>query len=399
MRRLLLLIVLAAGCRGAPPSDHPETDLAAMVDSLTPSVETATGLTFKQKPHSAMRSREQVHRYLANKLEQELPESKASALEQAYRLFGLLGDSTRVRPLLLDLLTEQVVGFYDPDSTTLFAVRGSDPEQLRLVLAHEMVHALQGQYTPLDSLLERQHDNDRQLAAQAILEGQAMLASLRALAPGRDLLNDPTVWETLRSQVASSQASMPQFAAAPLVIRRELVFPYVDGAEFMRWWSTSGHTGLMPYGPRMPRSTEQILHPARYLSGDEPVALHFADSSSAVLLQDDLGELDIRTLEAVAGDTTAQGQTPPIGWGGDLYRLYQTPDGPALVWFTAWDSGAAASRFAAAVGQALAQRTRPGYRSEFVPVDAAGHAGFRWIFAPDHWNGWGQPPGLSQIRP
>ena len=370
-----------------------------MVDSLKPSVEAATGLAFKQQPRSAMRSREQVRRYLANKLEQELPEAKASALEQAYRLFGLLGDSTRIRPLLLDLLTEQVVGFYDPDSTTLFAVRGSDPEQLRLVLAHEMVHALQGQYIPLDSLLEGQHDNDRQLAAQAILEGQAMLASLRALAPGRDLLSDPTVWETLRSQVAASQASMPQFAAAPLVIRRELVFPYVDGAEFMRWWSTTGHTGLMPYGARMPRSTEQILHPARYLSGDEPVPLRFADSTSAVLLQDDLGELDIRTLEAVAGDTTALGQTPPIGWGGDLYRLYQTPDGPALVWYTAWDNGAAATRFGAAVGQALAQQARPGYRSELVPVDIAGHPGFRWTFAPVTWNRWARPPLLSQIGP
>ncbi len=74
-------------------------------------------------------------------------------LETTYRLFGLLPDTLQLRALLLDLYTEQVAGYYDPDSATLFAVADADPAQLRLVLAHEMIHALQGQYLPLDSIL------------------------------------------------------------------------------------------------------------------------------------------------------------------------------------------------------------------------------------------------------
>ena len=108
-------------------------------------------------------------------------------LETAYRLFGLLPDTLALRTLLLDLYAEQVAGYYDPDSATLFGVAGADRAQLRLVLAHEMVHALQGQYLPLDSILKSTANNDRLTAAQSILEGQATLASIAVLAPGQDV--------------------------------------------------------------------------------------------------------------------------------------------------------------------------------------------------------------------
>src|SRR2546425_2948610 len=57
--------------------------------------------------------------------------------------------------------------------TTLFR---SDPSQARLVISHELVHALQDQYVNLDSLVELKRQNDRRTAAQSILEGQATLA-------------------------------------------------------------------------------------------------------------------------------------------------------------------------------------------------------------------------------
>ena len=75
----------------------------------------------------------------------------------------------------------------------LFGVAGAEREQLRLVLAHEMVHALQGQYLPLDSILDATDNNDRLTAAQAILEGQATLASIEVLAPGQDVHRDAAV--------------------------------------------------------------------------------------------------------------------------------------------------------------------------------------------------------------
>ncbi|MEZ0334410.1 MAG: hypothetical protein ACAI18_10400, partial [Gemmatimonadales bacterium] len=192
---LLLVAMTAVACRGEARQAGGHGELAAMVDSLRGPVEKAVGLTFKTPPASAMRTRDQVRAYLIAKLDEELPPARMRGIETAYQLFGLLPDTLKLRDLLLDLYTEQVAGYYDPDSAMLFGVEGADRTQLRLVLAHEMIHALQGQYLPLDSILTATSNNDRLTAAQAVLEGQATLSSLDVLAPGQNVARNPEFWE------------------------------------------------------------------------------------------------------------------------------------------------------------------------------------------------------------
>ena len=172
MRVLVCSLILIAGaCRGEPVVDAQSLDqkeLAALVDSLMPGVAKATGLEFKSTPVTAVRTREQVRTYLLAKLAKELPPARLDGIVTTYRLLGLIPDTLDVQKLFVDLYTEQVAGFYDPDSTKLFAVAGGDRAQLRLVLAHELVHALQDQYVPLDSILGSTDDADRLAAAQAL---------------------------------------------------------------------------------------------------------------------------------------------------------------------------------------------------------------------------------------
>ncbi|MDQ3137919.1 MAG: hypothetical protein M3Q93_10095, partial [Gemmatimonadota bacterium] len=220
--RLCLLLGVLAACRGQTRGADEDAVLARLVDSLRVPVERAVGLAFRTPPRSALRSREQVRAYLIAKLDEELPPARLRGLETAYRLFGLLPDTLALRALLLDLYAEQVAGYYDPDSATLFGVAGAERAQLRLVLAHEMVHALQSQYLPLDSILKSKANNDRLTAAQAILEGQATLASIAVLAPGQNVASTPQFWELYRDQVRAQQSAMPVFARAPLVVREAL---------------------------------------------------------------------------------------------------------------------------------------------------------------------------------
>jgi hypothetical protein len=388
----LALIGAAASCRGQSRGTREDAVLAALVDSLRAPVERAAGLTFRTPPRSSLRSKEQVRAYLIAKLDEELPPARMQGLETAYRLFGLLPDTLALRSLLLDLYAEQVAGYYDPDSATLFGVAGADRSQLRLVLAHEMVHALQGQHLPLDSILKATASNDRLTAAQSILEGQATLASIAVLAPGQDVAATPQFWEMYRDQVRQQQAAMPIFARAPLVVREALIFPYLDGAEFMHWWETKGPKDTLPYGPRMPVSTEQILHPDRYARGDAPVPIEL-DTGDAVLYDDVLGENEIRVLlAALAGSDEVQ-TVVPLGWGGDRFRVYRTAGGPALVWYVAWDDQRAADRFFKAAGPALNRTARRGYRAELRPLSVAGHPGVRYVLAPIPGPGWDRRAG------
>lgn len=394
-RALLILALLGVACRGeARQTSANDAMLARMVDSLRTPVERAVGLVFTAPPRSAMRSKEQVRGYLLRKLDEELPPDRLHGLETTYRLFGLLPDTLHLRPLLLELYSEQVAGFYDPDSATLFGVEGSDPERLRLVLAHEMIHALQGQHLHLDSILDDRRNNDRLTAAQSILEGQATLASLDVLAPGQDVAQNPQFWELYREQVRQQQTSMPVFRNAPLILRESLIFPYLQGAEFMHWWAGSPFRDTLPYGPRMPQSTEQILHPERYARNDLPIGLAYPRESD-VLYEDVLGENEIRVVLAhLAGSDEVQ-TVVPLGWGGDRYRLYQTRSGPALVWYVVWDDQVSAGRFIRSAGAALRHTPRQAYRAALDSLDLAGRAGTRYVLAPADWARWSDLPSVT----
>jgi hypothetical protein len=389
---LLVLGLLGAACRGeARQTTATDATLARMVDSLRTPVERAVGLVFTAPPRSAMRSKEQVRGYLIRKLDEELPPERLHGLETAYRLFGLLPDTLKLRALLVDLYTEQVAGFYDPDSATLFGVAGADPEQLRLVLAHEMIHALQGQHLRLDSILDDRRNNDRLTAAQAILEGQATLASLDVLAPGQDVAKNPQFWEMYRDQVQQQQTSMPVFRRAPLILRESLIFPYLQGAEFMHWWAGSPFRDTLPYGRRMPQSTEQIIHPERYARGDQPLRLAFPGEAH-VLYEDVLGENEIRVVLArLAGSDEVQ-TVVPIGWGGDRFRLYQADGGPALVWYVVWDDAISAGRFLRSAGAGLRHTARQGYRVALDSLAVDGRPASRYVIAPAGWPGWKDLP-------
>ena len=393
---LTLAALVLAACRGAPPQSEDESTLSHLVDSLRVPVEQAAGLRFKTTPRSVMRSKAQVRAYLVGKLDEELTPERLRGLQDAYRLFGLLPDTVALRSLLLDIYTEQVAGYYDPDSTTFFGVEGADRSQLRLVLAHEMVHALQGQYLPLDSILKATANNDRLSAAQAILEGQATLASLDVLAPGQGVSKNPQFWELYRDQVQQQQTTMPIFARAPLLIRETLIFPYLDGAEFMHWWATSRFADTLPYGPRMPVSTEQILHPERYERGDVPVPLAFAEPGG--VFEDALGENEIRVLiAALAGSDEVQ-TVVPIGWGGDRYRVYESGSGPALIWYVVWDDPRARDRFLSVSGGALRRTARKGYRAALDTLAIGARPATRYVLAPAGWERWTGLPGLTISR-
>lgn len=371
-----------------------QRELAALVDSLMPSVAKATGLEFKSTPVTAVRTREQVRAYLLAKLGKELPPARLNGIVTTYRLLGLLPDTLDVQKLFIDLYTEQVAGFYDPDSTKLFAVAGGDRAQLRLVLAHELVHALQDQYIPLDSILGSTEDADRLAAAQAVLEGQATLVSLTAILPGQDFVNDDGFWENFREQLRGNASNMKVFSTAPLIFREGLTFPYVQGAEWLRWF-TKNHAGDQPFGNRLPRSTEQILHPERYAAKDMPMVVRFTDDTAGVMHEDTFGEFEIAVLRSVLVGINEVPTQVAFGWGGDRMRLLASPDGAALVWVTVWDDPRVAARFKTQIADRLATRTRTGYRTTAEALDVGGKAAVRVVVAPTAWARWGALPGVE----
>ncbi len=382
-----------AGCRERAVAVRDEAELRRMVAQMVPRVEAATGLTFKRPPVVERRTRAQVREYVIRKLDADYPPDELAGHQAALRLFGLIPDTLDLRQTLVSVLVEQVAGYYDPDSATLYIAADLDPFPVRTTVSHELVHALQDQYVSLDSIVQQRRQNDRRLAAFAILEGQATLAQIPVLMPEQrpDTLPPDWFWSQ-REVMAAQQAQMPEFAGAPLWLREGLVFPYLAGADFVNWF---GHRypGAHPFPPRMPRSTEHILHPERFLGGDEPTDLAFT-RSDGVRHEDGLGEFEIRLLLTVLTGVEARGVALAAGWDGDRFAVV---DGDALVWYSVWDDPPAADRFARGLERAWTDRRSGGpagrrFRIERLTIE--GRATVRLVDAPPDWSGWGALPTI-----
>ena len=149
-----------------------------------PRIEEATGLKFKTVPRIEARDKAQVRDFLLRKFDEATPAQELVGEEAAYKLLGLLPDSLDLRKFFLAVLTEQVVGYYDPTAKVLYVVRGADEKTVGITITHELVHALQDQYVNLDSIQKATSDNDRLSAAQAVIEGQAQFEQLSIMVGG-----------------------------------------------------------------------------------------------------------------------------------------------------------------------------------------------------------------------
>ena len=357
----LASIPLLAACQGdAPATAGP---YAKEVAQAIPLVERATGLKFKSPPKVEARSRDELRAFLEAKFDEDQPALELASQERAYKLFGLLPDTLRLRPFLLALLAEQVVGYYDPATKVLYVVSGGPggsgppPEVLNVTITHELVHALQDQYLPLDSISKLRNDNDRMMAAQAVIEGGATYEQLSVmLGGGRMLSRMPGGWDRVRQTIRDAQAMMPVFATAPMFIQETLLFPYLSGAEFTRQFKERrpGKSTL----ESLPVSTEQVMHPEKLLDSlDLPLTIALPRPSGAsVVYENGLGEFEVRLLLHQQLEDVATASRGAAGWAGDRYMVVNTSRGGGITWLSLWDSPFEAAEFRSLMAQAIEKR-------------------------------------------
>ncbi len=346
---------LVAACGGQ--ERRLEGPYAKVAGDAIPRIEEVTGLKFKSDPKIEARSRDDVRAFLEKRFREDLPDEEIAGTRAAYRRLGLIPDSLDLRAFMLDLLTEQVVGYYDPETKVLYVVEEAPPEQASIIIAHELVHALQDQYMSLDSLQLLRGDNDRQIAAQAVIEGQATIVQIQSMLGGADIATAlPGGWDRVRDMIRESSSQMPVFATAPRIIQETLIFPYLSGAEFMRTFQQL-RPGEAPYGD-LPRSTEQILHARAYFNE--------RDVSTRVTLpaprigrdryQNNLGEFETRIFLYEHARDQSSAVRGAAGWDGDRYMVVETPRGEALVWVTVWDTPVEAAEFTEVLDRAIGRR-------------------------------------------
>ena len=349
MRRFLVIAalgLLACGDRSNVDYDGPYT---SEVREAMGKIERITGLPFKSPPRVATRTRAELRQIF----EREFEDKQAETLplqQAAFRVLGVIPASLELRTLLLDLLVEQVMGFYLPADSTLYLVDDAPEMARNFLITHELVHALQGQYLNLDSIQRITGDDDRQLAAQSLLEGQAQFVSFRSMGQFASV-------EQQRAAIRRSQTEMPEFEAAPLFVQELLIFPYLSGNEFVRQVLDS-LPGPIRYGEAIPTSTEQVMHWDRY-AGDRDAPTYVTlppPRGHTVIYDNNLGEFATRLFLFIHSRDQAAALSGAEGWDGDRYMIIRTPRGDGVVWLTIWDSTVEAAQFGEAMRKAIDRR-------------------------------------------
>ncbi|WP_287153618.1 hypothetical protein [Candidatus Solincola tengchongensis] len=317
-------------------------------------------------------TQDQLRKRMIEDFEEENPEEEIRTASEIMAMLGFVEPGLDLYKLYIDLYTEQIAGFYDPEEKRMFLI--SEDQDMgpmdRYVLAHELTHYLQDVnfnlrrppfYDPPES--EEGTDDDASFAATCLVEGDAMLTSQLWLYRYMDAS------EMLEMQQESGEFSTEVLDSAPEYVRDGLLFPYEEGMEFVRFLQkTGGFDRVDAAFQHPPKSTEQIYHPEKYLSGDDPIPLELPDLSAELgegweLAYDDvLGEFDVFELFKPFMSKSAA-EEAAAGWGGNDYHYYRDSVGEKLlVQLYAWDSEEDASEFIAAYVEYLEKRFKAGLR-------------------------------------
>src|SRR6266550_489779 len=249
---------------------------------------------------SSTQSRPEIERMIVKNLDEDTTPASIHADEVTLKKLGLAPPDFQYRALMLRVLTEQVAGYYDPKTGEFHLADWIDLDGQRPIMAHELTHALQDQHF---NLRRFEHwpkgDSDAELAAHALIEGDATLAMALYVAnsPLRALL-------FLKSLGATGMASQ-ELDKAPRALRETLLFPYQQGINWTRsLYKQAGWDRISKAFTELPQSTEQILHPEKYFAHEAPVKVTLPDITSIL---NNSERMAVRSVPpASAGGSTLQ---------------------------------------------------------------------------------------------
>jgi hypothetical protein len=230
------------------------------------------------------------------------------------------------------------------------------------LLTHEYVHALQDQHFDLLKMMTaRPFSFDREEATFALVEGDAMSVERRVEQ------GDPWQRRTLDDITREEDARFAPYrngigSLFPPLLTETFIFRYRDGLRFVEALRRAKPAvSVDDIFRRPPQSSEQVLHPEKYLTNELPrdVELNdegFADAGWRLTATTPLGEVGVRGL-LMAGVPVEEAKRAAAGWGGDRTFLFeQDGHAPLFVWKTVWDTTRDAQEFFAAYNTLVQQR-------------------------------------------
>lgn len=270
--------------------------------------------------------------------------------QEFYRALGLIEPEVDLGQAALENQTDLLLGYYNPADKVMYVIAESVNmfAEEEMTFAHEYVHALQDHHFNLDNILQQDRSADEQLAARSLPEGDARLVERLFTAQNitPDQLNY-TVYRYLFQEHPHLEGVSPALGIFSY-------FPYTAGEYFVVYlymqgnftWDRVNQAYRQP-----PISTEQVMHPEKYLAGELPAPVNLPQLAPALggawheIDRDVLGEAGflVWLVDQLDEQTASSGAA---GWAGDAYTLWvDEANRRLLAELSLWDTEAEAIEF------------------------------------------------------
>jgi hypothetical protein len=339
-------------------------DLLTRADAVFQQMSELTGLPIKSSLKKQIISRAEVAKYVSETLHAQMTPQEIHIQEATLQAFGLVPPDFNLEKFLIGFYTEQAAGFYDPHRKTMFIADWVEPDMQRLVLAHELTHALQDQSFDLERFLKAvRSDDDASGARQAVVEGHATAAMIQELIAPMKLEVMPSLEPLMAPVIQQQLEEFPAFNKAPFFFRFQALFPYIEGMGFMQHGlQAGGWKRLNSLFDDPPNTTKEIFQPEVYFEKQPlpkvslPRPAAFAGLRGLNFLTDNtMGELG---YYALLGQLISEDEAKSVAteWLADRYLLYERAAGTTpgstggdkqyvLVAQTRWSSSESALAF------------------------------------------------------
>jgi hypothetical protein len=314
-------LLLATGCGG----DSAQSSLD--VKKIAARVERIRGLTFKHLPEVKVLDKDDFAKEIADVQSSAGSAGKAD-LAEAKRQVA----TARQFVFLTGLLTPKEIttatstggdlaGLYVFKTNDLLVLNRGSSRGRESTAAHELTHALEDQAFGSRLTTQLSPLSERAAAYHSLLEGSATLVQLRYEKRYLGAHGTPEQGFA-RLERKATDAKLPELLTAATV------FPYAEGGRFVLALERHGGWKLVDKAHRdPPTTTSSIIHPARFLAGERPVAPSRAGPSAlgegwTKLGTFELGELDTRGLLR-SGLSRSEADRIAAGWAGGVVEAFR----------------------------------------------------------------------------
>ena len=217
---------------------------------------------------------------------------RARRAEGTLKALGIIEPNVNLADQVKRLSTGSVTAFYDVKANELVIKEGNLTPFVLKTIVHELVRADYDQHFELDRPNLAMPDDESGVAWDSLVEGAAARIEGRFIAalPEKDKQSVQAEQQRLAGQLPND---LPDYVLV------QYAFPFGSGPRFADFLMTNGGAGRVNGAFQAPPiTTEQIIHPDKFVAGEGPKPIADPVAGGPVVRSGSLGQLMLSLMLA-----------------------------------------------------------------------------------------------------